>query len=146
MPNHLFVDNLSEDRFKLQEEDALSTSASSGSGCDSSSCAGWGESPGTWWNREPVLPLEPPPGLALPTEARCSTRSSLGFRPPPGLESPSDLLPAAVEYTVQGFRREATRILRELKLHKNVGLAVSQVRAQAVPHHRQTAEFAGQSK
>jgi len=43
---------------------------------------------------------------------------------------------------VQGFRREATHVLRELKIHKNVGLAVSQIRMQGVPHHRQAAEFA----
>jgi len=46
------------------------------------------------------------------------------------------------EHTAQGFRREATNILRELKLHKNVGLAVSQIRLQGVPHHCQAAEFA----
>jgi len=139
MPNHLFVDNLSEDRFKLQEEDALSTSASSGSGCDSSSCAGLG-SPGAR-SREPILSIEPPPGLSLATEAQCS-KSFPSFRPPPGLEAPSVSFPAAIEYTAQGFRREASNILRELKLHKNVGLAVSQIRLQGVPHHRQAAEFA----
>jgi len=143
MPNHMFTTNNSEDRFKFQEEDARSTSASSegyhgGSGYDSSSsCAGLGESPGTW-NREPILLIEPPPGLSLPTGTPCSSN----FKPPPGLEAPSDVMPVTVEYTVQGFRREATNILRELKLHKNVGLAVSQIRRQGVPHHRQAAEFA----
>jgi len=146
MPNQLFVGNTSEDRFKFQEEDARSTSASSegchvGSGCDSSSCAGFGESPGTW-NSEPILPIEPPPGLSLPPQAQRSSRSFSSFPPPPGLEALSDLLPVAVEYTVQGFRREAANILRELKLHKNVGLAVSQVRLQSIPHQRQAAEYA----
>jgi len=46
------------------------------------------------------------------------------------------------EYTVQGFRREANNILKELKLHNTVGLVVSQVRLQGVPFHRHTAEFA----
>jgi len=143
MPTHLFVDDLSEDRFKLQEEDARSTSASSeehgGSGYDSSSCAGLG-SPGAR-SREPIPLIEPPPGLSLPREPQ-SSKSFPSFRPPPGLEAPSDSFPAAVEYTAQGFRREATKILRELKLHKNVGLAVSQIRLQGVPHHSQAAEFA----
>jgi len=151
MPNQLFIDNNSEDGFKLLEEDVRSTSASSeeyhgGSDSDSSSCAGSSDGP-AMQSREPVLLVEPPPGLQrppglpLPTKGHRSSQSFQNFRPPPGLESLSDVLPAALEYTVQGFRREATKILRELKLHKNVGLAVSQVRLQGVPHHRQHAEF-----
>ena len=146
MPNQLFVGNSSEDRFKFQEEDARSTSASSegchvGSGCDSSSCAGLGDSPGTW-NREPILPIEPPPGLSLPAVSQRAGQSLCQFRPPPGLETFSNVLPTTITYSPQGFRQEATKIFRELKLHKNVGLAVSQVRRQGVPHDRQAAEFA----
>jgi len=137
---------LNKDYLNFQEEDARSTSASSegyngGSGCDGSSCAGWGDSPGAQ-SREPILPIEPPPGLLPPKEILCCNRTAPSFRPPPGLEAPSDFLPLAAEYTAQGFRREASNILRELKLHKNVGLAVSQIRLQGVPDHRQAAEFA----
>jgi len=45
-------------------------------------------------------------------------------------------------YTVQGFRRDVMTMLRELKIHKNVGLAVRHVRSHGVPQHRQAAEFA----
>jgi len=139
MPNHFFVDENGEDRFKFKEEDTHSTSA--GSGCDSSSCAGLCDSPGTW-NREPILPIEPPPGLSLPAVSQRAGQSLCQFRPPPGLETFSNVLPTTITYSPQGFRQEATKIFRELKLHKNVGLAVSQVRRQGVPHDRQAAEFA----
>jgi len=92
-------------------------------------------------NREPALPLGPPPGIRLGRESHFSSKSPCGFRPPPGLPAPADVPPKAPEYSVQGFRREATNILRELKLHRNVGLAVSQVRLQGVPQDRQAAEF-----
>jgi hypothetical protein len=147
MPKGIFAGLNSEDPFKLQDEDSLSTSASSeggsgGSGCDTSCCAGQGvcKSP-SFFSRDPVLQIEPPPGLPLPAEVLRPTKSYCGFRPPPGLEAPSHL-PVVREYTVQGFRREANKILKELKLHKNVSLAVSQVRKQGVPLHRQAAEFA----
>jgi len=52
------------------------------------------------------------------------------------------VLPVVREHTVQGFRQEATNILKELKLHTNVGLVVSQVRLQGGASQRQTADFA----
>jgi len=95
-------------------------------------------------NREPVLPVGPPPGLPLPfIRGPKSSSQHLGsFKPPPGLPSPVNLPQASPEYTVQGFRREATNILKDLKIHKNVGLAVLKVRLQGVPCDRQAAEFA----
>lgn len=94
-------------------------------------------------NHEPVLPRGPPPGLVLPRESHFAEKCLSGFQPPPGLPVLPKVPPKAhAEYTLQGFRREATSILRELKLHKNVGLAVSQVRLQGVPRDRQAAEFA----
>jgi len=148
MPKNAFAGLNSQNRFKLEDDDSRSTSASSeggsgGSGCDTSSSVGQGvcESP-SFFSREPVLQIAPPPGLPLPTELQGPNKSHCGFRPPPGLDVPSHLLPVVREYTVQGFRREANKILKELKLHKNVGLAVSQVRLQGVPFYRQAAEFA----
>jgi len=176
MPKIIPTNLTFEDRFKLQDEDSRSTSASSegGSGgrigCDSSSCAGQGvcDSPSffsresglqieplpgflpisaecqspSFFSCESGLQIQPPPGLPIPAECQSLNKSHCGFRPPPGLDAPSHLLPVVREYTVQGFRREANNILKELKLHKNVGLAVSQVRLQGVPFHRQAAEFA----
>jgi len=79
----------------------------------------------------------------LPRESHFTEKRLSGFQPPPGLPVLPKVPPKAhAEYTLQGFRREATSILRELKLHKNVGLAVSQVRLQGVPRDRQAAEFA----
>jgi len=148
MPTAMFVDFNSEDRFKLQDEDSHSTSAGSeggsgGSGCDTSSSAVQGVCEGpSFFGPEPVLQIAPPPGLPLPTDFQSPNKLHNGFRPPPGLDAPSHLLPVVQEYHVQGFRREANKILKELKLHKNVGLAVSQIRLQGVPVHRQAAEFA----
>jgi len=64
------------------------------------------------------------------------------FMPPPGLPHPPNLLWANYAYSVQTFRRDIFDIMRELKFHKNVGVAVRQVRMRNVPRHRQTAEFA----
>jgi len=96
----------------------------------------------------PVFRL--PPGLSPP-----------GLPPPPGfMELPPGLLfpevkpvtaavqdsnkgnPAAFEYTAHAFRQELAKILRELRLHKNPGLAVGQVRICGVPPQHQAAEFA----
>jgi len=88
--------------------------------------------------------MAPPPGLAAPF----SLRPPPGFAPLPGHLSPVAGLTEAgtpqssFNYTTQAFRREAVRILHELKLHKNAGLAVRQVRACNVPRQRQAAEFA----
>jgi len=75
--------------------------------------------------------FKPPPGLLLPP----------GFEPPPGLPVLAAEA-AAFEYTAQAFRRELASIMRELRLHKNAGLAVVRVRACGVPCERQAAEFA----
>lgn len=99
--------------------------------------------------------LAPPPGFAM-FAAPCAIKEVLlrpGFRPPPGLPSPAGVrliphpsdMPLAAKpgaYSVQAFRREVMCTLRELQFHKNVGLAVGQVRMQCVPEHRQAAEFA----
>merc|ERR1740123_1846395 len=90
---------------------------------------------------EPALPLRPPPGIRLGGKCQFSSNSLRGFQPPPGLPPPADVPRKAPEYSIQGFRREAANILRELKLHRNVGLAVSQVRLQGVPQDRQAAEY-----
>lgn len=90
---------------------------------------------------EPALPLRPPPGIRLGGKCQFSSNSLRGFQPPPGLPPPADVPHKAPEYSIQGFRREAANILRELKLHRNVGLAVSQVRLQGVPQDRQAAEY-----
>jgi len=78
--------------------------------------------------------FQPPPGLPPPP----------GFiEPPPGLATVGkDDGPTGFEYTVQAFRRELANIMRELRLHKNAGLAVSQVRSCGVPRDRQASEFA----
>lgn len=78
--------------------------------------------------------FQPPPGLPPPP----------GFiEPPPGLATAGkDDGPTAFEYTVRAFRRELANIMRELRLHKNAGLAVSQVRNCGVPRDRQASEFA----
>jgi len=103
--------------------------------------------------------LRSPPGLSLPAtavgdKAATTTSSAPAFKPPPGLSPPPGLValppglplpeavPAAFEYTAQAFRRELANIMRELRLHKNPGLAVSQVRNCGVPQRRQAAEFA----
>jgi len=112
-----------------------------------------------------------PPGFprlatTLGGKAKPATLQACAFRPPPGLPPPPGLiepppsilfpavkpfvavsdcnegLPAAFKYTVQAFRRELANIMRELRLHKNPGLAVSQVRICGVPQDRQAAEFA----
>ena len=147
MVKNISPDLYSADRFRLQDEDSRSTSASSEDGTggigDTSSCAGQSSCDRlSFFNRESVLQIEAPPGLPLPSEFQSPDKSRCGFRPPPGLDVPSHLLPAVHGYTVRGFRREANNILKELKMHKNVGLAVSQVRLQQVPFHRQAAEFA----
>ena len=147
MLKNISLDLNSADRFRLQDEDSRSTSASSEDGTggigDTSSCAGQSSCDRlSFFNCESVLQIEAPPGLPLPSEFQSPDKSRCGFRPPPGLDVPSHLLPAVHGYTVQGFRREANNILKELKMHKNVGLAVSQVRLQQVPFHRQAAEFA----
>jgi len=111
-----------------------------------------------------------PPGLQRPAttvggKAAPATLQACAFRPPPGLPPPPGLvepppgmlfpavkpfvvvsdcnegLPAAFKYTVHAFRRELANIMRELRLHKNPGLAVSQVRICGVPQDRQAAEF-----
>jgi len=110
-----------------------------------------------------VEQLRAPPGLSLPvttagSKAAPPTFSAPAFKPPPGLPSPPGLVelppglplpkdcnegsPAAFEYTVQAFRRELANIMRELRIHRNAGLAVRQVRNCGVPQQRQAAEFA----
>jgi len=95
----------------------------------------------------------PPPATNITCKAAPATCSHPVFTPPPGLPSPPGLelppglplpeaAPAAFEYTAQAFRRELTNIMRELRLHKNPGLAVSQVRNCSVPRQRQAAEYA----
>jgi len=85
-----------------------------------------------------------PPGLSPPP----TTQIPQGFTPPPGLNPPPNLqgmwndCATSKAYTVQSFRREVTRILREVKVHKNIGLAVRQVRVLNVPKHRHADEFA----
>jgi len=115
--------------------------------------------------------LRAPPGLPPPatTVGGKSAPAALlapAFSPPPGLPPPPGLIesppgpffpevkpfvvvsnskqgaPAAFEYSPQAFRRELANILRELRLHKNPGLAVGQVRMCGVPQQRQAAEFA----
>lgn len=100
-------------------------------------------------------------GKAAPANLRaCAFRPPPGLPPPPGLVEPppgllfpaekplvaasgcSEGLPAASKYTLQAFRRDLANIMRELRLHKNPGLAVSQVRMCGVPQDRQAAEFA----
>lgn len=99
-----------------------------------------------------------PPGLPPPSatgggKAKFKASTHPGFKPPPGLQPPPGFelppglpvpatKPAAFEYTAQAFRRELASTMRELRLHKNVGLAVVQVRACCVPCQRQAAEFA----
>ena len=85
-----------------------------------------------------------PPGLLPPPRMQFPP----GFTPPPGLNPPPNLqgmwndCATSKAYTVQSFRREVTRILREVKVHKNIGLAVRQVRVLNVPKHRHADEFA----
>jgi len=115
------------------------------------------------------IPSGPPPGLPAPPglqghfQAEEEVRSSVlappgllpppsmqvpqGFTPPPGLHPPPNVQamwndsPMSKAYTLQSFRREVTRVLREVKVHKNIGLAVRQVRMMNVPKHRHADEF-----
>jgi len=109
----------------------------------------------------------PPPATAVGGKAAPAALLAPAFSPPPGLPPPPGLIepppglrfpevkplavaisnckqgaPAAFEYTPQAFRRELANIMRELRLHKNPGLAVGQVRVCGVPQQRQAAEFA----
>jgi len=106
--------------------------------------------------------LEPPPGLQGHSRAPLQetglpnirlAQLPKGLRLPPGLPLPSRALQGnfgggvqppmrALPYTSAGFRRAASGILQDLKLHKNVGKAVCQLRAQRVPTSRQASEFA----
>lgn len=89
--------------------------------------------------REAVAPfgVKPPPGLLLPTGARLVPRPTVASHGETA-EPPS----AKPTYTARSFRCELMSILRELKAHRNVALAVRQVRMQGVPQHRQAAEYA----
>jgi len=114
----------------------------------------------------------PPPATAVDGKAAIAALRAPACRPPPGLPPPglppppgfielppglpfpevrpiigtehdsSKGAPVAFEYTAQAFRRELAKIMRELRLHKNPGLAVGQVRTCGVPQERQAAEFA----
>jgi len=114
----------------------------------------------------------PPPATAVGGKAAIAALRAPACRPPPGLPPPglppppgfielppglpfpevrpiigtehdsSKGAPVAFEYTAQAFRRELAKIMRELRLHKNPGLAVGQVRTCGVPQERQAAEFA----
>jgi len=117
----------------------------------------------------PGLPL---PATAVGDKAAIAALRAPAFRPPPGLPPPglppppgfielppglrfsevkpmtgaqhdsSEGVPVAFKYTAQAFRRELAKIMRELRLHTNPGLAVGQVRNCGVPQERQAAEFA----
>eukprot|EP00419_Tripos_fusus_P031038 CAMPEP_0172779136 /NCGR_PEP_ID=MMETSP1074-20121228/202267_1 /TAXON_ID=2916 /ORGANISM="Ceratium fusus, Strain PA161109" /LENGTH=252 /DNA_ID=CAMNT_0013616091 /DNA_START=139 /DNA_END=895 /DNA_ORIENTATION=- len=94
----------------------------------------------------------PPPATTVGGKAAPAALLGPAFSPPPGLPPPPGLIepppglrfpevkplvvaisnckqgaPAAFEYTPQAFRRELANIMRELRLHKNPGLAVGQV-------------------
>jgi len=108
----------------------------------------------------------PPPATTVGGKAAPAALSALAFSPPPGLPPPPGFIdpppglrlsevkplavavstcrqgaPVAFDYTPHTFRRELTNIMRELRLHKNPGLAVGQVRICGVPQQRQAAEF-----
>jgi len=101
----------------------------------------------------------PPPGLP-PAGLLPPSLLPPGLPPPPGfMELPPGLLfpdvkpvaaaandsyegkPVALQYSPQAFRRELAKIMRELRLHKNPGLAVGQVRICGVPQQHQASEF-----
>jgi len=114
----------------------------------------------------------PPPASAVGGTAAIAALRAPAFRPPPGLPPPglpqppgfielppglpfpevrpitgaehdsSKGTPVAFKYTAQAFSRELAKIMHELRLHRNPGLAVGQVRACGVPQERQAAEFA----
>jgi len=114
----------------------------------------------------------PPPATAVDGKAAIAALRAPACRPPPGLPPPglpqppgfielppglpfpevrpitgaehdsSKGTPVAFKYTAQAFSRELAKIMRELRLHRNPGLAVGQVRACGVPQERQAAEFA----
>jgi len=98
--------------------------------------------------------VRPPPGLPPPVLPPPGLPPPFVMELPPGLPFPevgpvatavndsNEGMPAASEYTAQAFRRELAKIMRELRLHKNPGLAVSQVRICGVPQQHQAAEFA----
>lgn len=99
--------------------------------------------------------FRPPPGLFPPGLLPPGLAPPPGFTElPPGITFPkmksitgiindsSEGMPAAFEYSAQAFRRELATIMRELRLHKNPGLAVGQVRICGVPPQHQAAEFA----
>lgn len=92
-----------------------------------------------------VRPLYPVPQLPHhECEKEKAVAAPAAFVPPPGLPHPPNLQleDSTFTYTVSSFRRNVLDILRDLKLHKNVGAAVRQLRMYNVPQHRQTAEFA----
>lgn len=74
--------------------------------------------------------LPPPPGLVSPPP---------GLFAPPGLAPPPGLEPAPFER--RAFRKQLTKILRELSLSSNSGSAVQQVRDQRVPINCQKDEY-----
>lgn len=74
--------------------------------------------------------LPPPPGLMLPPP---------GLFAPPGLAPPPGLEPAPFQR--RAFRKQLTKILRELSLSSNSGRAVQQVRDQRVPIDCQKDEY-----
>jgi len=105
----------------------------------------------------------PPPATAVGGKAAIAALRAPACRPPPGLPPPglppglpfpevrpitgaehdsSKGTPVAFKYTAQAFSRELAKIMHELRLHRNPGLAVGQVRACGVPQERQAAEFA----
>mmetsp|Transcript_7782 Transcript_7782/g.14799 ORF Transcript_7782/g.14799 Transcript_7782/m.14799 type:complete len:314 (+) Transcript_7782:60-1001(+) len=108
----------------------------------------------------------PPPATTVGVKSAPAALLAPAFSPPPGLPPPPGLIepppgllfprvkadavavsnckqgaPAAFEYSPQAFRRELANIMRELRLHKNPGLAVGQIRICGVPQQRQAAEF-----
>jgi len=109
----------------------------------------------------------PPPATTVGVKSAPAALLAPAFSPPPGLPPPPGLIEpppgllfpevksvavgvsnckqgaiAAFEYSPQAFCRELANIMRELRLHKNPGLAVGQVRMCGVPQLRQAAEFA----
>mmetsp|Transcript_21804 Transcript_21804/g.42511 ORF Transcript_21804/g.42511 Transcript_21804/m.42511 type:complete len:318 (-) Transcript_21804:263-1216(-) len=109
----------------------------------------------------------PPPATTVGVKSAPAALLAPAFSPPPGLPPPPGLIEpppgllfpevksvavgvsnckqgaiAAFEYSPQAFCRELANIMRELRLHKNPGLAVGQVRVCGVPQQRQAAEFA----
>jgi len=95
------------------------------------------------------LPFEAPPGLdraagVAPWRARAAGRPELFSQslaaPARAAALPDDL--PVLPYAPQTFRKEVIAIMKALATHRNVALAVRQVRLRGVPVDRQAAELA----